>query len=132
MLEPLQGEAGVYRGGRRRILRGLRQLCDEHGLLLILDEIQTGIGRTGTLVRLRARTAIEPDIMTLGKGLGGGFPVAALLAKDAACVFEQGDQGGTFCAQPLAMAAAHAVVNEVITKNRPERPRRGAGTSCAV
>jgi len=117
MLEPVQGEAGVFVADTA-YLQGVRRLCDEYGLLLILDEIQTGIGRTGTLFAYE-QYGIEPDIMTLGKGLGGGFPVAALLARDAACVFEPGDQGGTFCAQPLAMAAAHAVVSEVIAKRLP-------------
>ena len=119
MLEPIQGEAGVV-VAERAYLEGVRKLCDEHGALLILDEIQTGIGRTGTLFAYE-QYGIEPDIMTLGKGLGGGFPMAALLAKDAVCVFETGDQGGTFCAQPLAMAAGHAVVSEVIARRLPAR-----------
>lgn len=119
MLEPVQGEAGVF-VAEKGYLQGVRKLCDEHGLLLILDEIQTGIGRCGTLFAYE-QYGIEPDIMTLGKGLGGGFPVSALLAKDHACVFEQGDQGGTFCAQPLAMAAGYAVVSEVIAKKVPQK-----------
>jgi acetylornithine/N-succinyldiaminopimelate aminotransferase len=119
MLEPVQGEAGVYVADKA-YLQGVRKLCDEQGLLLILDEIQTGIGRCGTLWAYE-QYGVEPDIMTLAKGLGGGFPVAALLAKDAVCVFEQGDQGGTFCAQPLAMAAACAVVGEVIAKKVPAK-----------
>jgi acetylornithine/N-succinyldiaminopimelate aminotransferase len=119
MLEPVQGEAGVFVADTA-YLQGVRRLCDELGVLLILDEIQTGIGRTGTLFAYE-QYGIEPDIMTLGKGLGGGFPVAALLAKNPVCVFESGDQGGTFCAQPLAMAAAHAVVSEVITRQLPRR-----------
>ncbi|HUJ75020.1 MAG TPA: aminotransferase class III-fold pyridoxal phosphate-dependent enzyme, partial [bacterium] len=119
MLEPIQGEAGVFVADKA-YLQGVRQLCDEQGLLLILDEIQTGVGRTGTLWAYE-QYGIEPDIMTLAKGIGGGFPLSALLAKDACCVFEQGDQGGTFCGQPLAMAAGAAVVGEVIAKDIPKK-----------
>jgi acetylornithine/N-succinyldiaminopimelate aminotransferase len=89
----------------------LRALCDEHGLLLIVDEIQTGVGRTGA-VRLRARRH-APDIMTLGKGLGGGVPLAALLAKAPVCCFEPGDQGGTFNGNPLMCAVGLAVLDHV-------------------
>ena len=121
MVEPVQGEGGVFVADRK-YLKGLRALCDEAGILLILDEIQTGIGRTGSLFAYE-QYGIEPDIMTLGKGLGGGFPVSALLAKDAVCVFEQGDQGGTYCAQPLAMVAGLAVVGEVIAKRLPAKAK---------
>jgi acetylornithine/N-succinyldiaminopimelate aminotransferase len=121
MLEPVQGEGGVF-VAEEAYLKGLRRLCDEKGILLILDEIQTGIGRTGSLFAYE-QYGVEPDIMTLGKGLGGGFPVAALLARNHACVFEAGDQGGTFCGQPLAMAAGTAVLNEMINRKIPERAR---------
>ena len=125
MVEPIQGEGGVW-VGTKGYLQGLRQLCDEHDILLILDEVQTGVGRTGTLWAYE-QFGIEPDVMTLAKGLGGGFPVAALLAKDKFCVFEAGDQGGTYCAQPLAMVAGHAVVSEVIRKKIPTKAKnRGA------
>jgi acetylornithine/N-succinyldiaminopimelate aminotransferase len=119
MIEPVQGEAGVFVADKA-YMKGLRQLCDQHGLLLILDEIQTGIGRCGSLFAYE-QYGVEPDIMTLGKGIGGGFPVAALLAKTACSVFEAGDQGGTFGAQPLAMAAINAVVGEVIAKKIPAK-----------
>jgi len=119
MIEPVQGEAGVFVADKA-YLKGLRQLCDQHGLLLILDEIQTGIGRTGSLFAYE-QYGVEPDIMTLGKGLGGGFPVAALLAKNACSVFEAGDQGGTFGAQPLAMSAVNAVLGEVVAKKIPAK-----------
>ncbi len=122
MLEPIQGEAGVN-VGTQNYIAGLRALCDEKGILLILDEIQTGIGRTGKLFGYE-NYGIEPDIMTLGKGLGGGFPVAALLAKESVCVFAAGDQGGTYGGQPLAMAAAGAVLKQMIDKNIPERARK--------
>lgn len=122
MVEPVQGEGGVI-VGEPEYLQGLRALCDEKAILLILDEVQTGIGRTGSLFAY-SQYGIEPDIMTLGKGLGGGFPVAATLAKDAVCLFEAGEQGGTYTAQPLAMAAALAVVSEVIDKGIAEHARK--------
>ncbi len=121
MIEPIQGEGGVFPASKA-YMQGLRALCDQTGVALILDEVQTGIGRTGSLFAYE-QYGIEPDIMTLGKGLGGGFPVSALLSKDAFNVFEGGDQGGTYCAQPLAMAAGLAVVGEVIRKNLAQRAR---------
>ena len=111
MLEPIQGEAGVYPAGDD-FLRALRTLTREARLLLIVDEIQTGIGRTGRLFGYE-HAGIEPDIMTLGKGLGGGVPLAALLAADHACVFEYGDQGGTFNGSALMTAIGSAVVEVV-------------------
>ena len=90
----------------------LRALTMEHGLLLILDEIQTGMGRTGKLFHYE-HAGIEPDIMTLGKGIGGGVPLAALLASRAASCFEHGDQGGTFNGNPLMCAAGLAVLQEI-------------------
>ena len=111
MLEPIQGEAGVW-PATDRFLRELRTLTREHGLLLILDEIQTGIGRTGKLFHYE-HAGIEPDIMTLGKGIGGGVPLAALLATAEASCFEHGDQGGTFNGNPLMCAAGLAVLQRV-------------------
>ncbi|WP_374562984.1 aminotransferase class III-fold pyridoxal phosphate-dependent enzyme [Ideonella sp.] len=111
MLEPIQGEAGVVEA-TPDFLRALRRLCNELGLLLIVDEVQTGIGRTGTLFA-HQRAGITPDVMTLGKGLGGGVPIAALLAKDEVCCFEPGDQGGTYTGNPLVCAAALAVLQVV-------------------
>jgi len=111
MLEPIQGEAGVFEA-TTPFLRGLRELTRERGLLLILDEIQTGIGRTGRLFGFE-HAAITPDIMTLAKGLGGGVPLAALVAHRDVCCFEYGDQGGTFCGNPLMAAAGCAVIEEV-------------------
>jgi acetylornithine/N-succinyldiaminopimelate aminotransferase len=112
MLEPIQGEAGVIPASPE-FLRGLRQLADEKGILLIFDEIQTGIGRTGTLFAYQ-QTGIEPDIMTIGKGIGGGVPLAALLAKEEVCCFEPGDQGGTYNGNPLMAAAGIAVIEELL------------------
>jgi len=111
MLEPIQGEAGVW-SATDQFLRELRALTEEHGLLLIFDEIQTGMGRTGKLFHYQ-HAEIEPDIMTLGKGIGGGVPLAALLATEQASCFEHGDQGGTFNGNPLMCAAGSAVLAEV-------------------
>jgi len=111
MLEPIQGEAGVYPAGDE-FLRELRAVTTEAGLLLILDEIQTGIGRTGRFLAYE-HAGIEPDILTLGKGLGGGVPLAALVAAEAVCCFEPGDQGGTFNGSPLMTAIGNAVVEAV-------------------
>jgi acetylornithine/N-succinyldiaminopimelate aminotransferase len=113
MLEPIQGEAGVW-PATDQFLRELRALTKEHGLLLIVDEIQTGMGRTGKLFHYE-HAGIEPDIMTLGKGIGGGVPLAALLATEHASCFEHGDQGGTFNGNPL-MCAAGLVVLEQVSK----------------
>lgn len=111
MLEPIQGEAGVYQA-TDAFLRDLRALTKDRGILLILDEIQTGIGRTGTMFGYQ-HTEILPDIMTLAKGLGGGVPLAALVAHRDVCCFDHGDQGGTFCGNPLMAAVGCAVVEEV-------------------
>ena len=111
MLEPIQGEAGVW-PATDQFLRELRDLTTAHGLLLIVDEIQTGMGRTGKLFHYE-HAGIEPDIMTLGKGIGGGVPLAALLATQAASCFEHGDQGGTFNGNPLMCAAGLAVLQKV-------------------
>ena len=111
MLEPIQGEAGVW-PATDQFLRDLRDLTKAHGLLLILDEIQTGMGRSGKLFHYE-HAGIEPDIMTLGKGIGGGVPLAALLATEAASCFAHGDQGGTFNGNPLMCAAGLAVLERV-------------------
>jgi acetylornithine/N-succinyldiaminopimelate aminotransferase len=111
MLEPIQGEAGVW-PATDEFLRELRALTKQHGLLLIFDEIQTGVGRTGKLFHYE-HAGIEPDIMTLGKGIGGGVPLAALLATEHASCFEHGDQGGTFNGNPLMCAAGLAVLEHV-------------------
>jgi acetylornithine/N-succinyldiaminopimelate aminotransferase len=111
MLEPIQGEAGVW-PATDQFLRELRELTRTHGLLLIFDEIQTGMGRTGKLFHYE-HAGIEPDIMTLGKGIGGGVPLAALLATEHASCFEHGDQGGTFNGNPLMCAAGLAVLDRI-------------------
>jgi acetylornithine/N-succinyldiaminopimelate aminotransferase len=111
MIEPIQGEAGVW-PATDQFLRELRALTEQHGLLLIFDEIQTGMGRTGKLFHYE-HAEIEPDIVTLGKGIGGGVPLAALLATEKASCFEHGDQGGTFNGNALMCAAGLAVLGEV-------------------
>lgn len=107
MLEPIQGEAGVI-PATREFLQALRALTREQGLLLIVDEVQTGMGRTGRMFAYQ-HAGIEPDIMTLGKGIGGGVPLAALCAREAVSCFEHGDQGGTYNGNPLMTAVGVAV-----------------------
>lgn len=112
MLEPIQGEAGVFEANDA-FMRGLRAMTRERGLLLILDEIQTGIGRTGKLFGFQ-HAGTAPDIMTLAKGLGGGAPLAALVAHSDVCCFEYGDQGGTFGGNAI-MASVGCAVMEAVT-----------------
>jgi acetylornithine/N-succinyldiaminopimelate aminotransferase len=111
MIELVQGEAGVVVADRG-FVRELRALTAERGVLLIVDEVQTGIGRCGSAFAHELYD-IEPDVMTLAKGLGGGVPLAALLCKEALNCFRPGDQGGTFCGNPLMAAVGLAVVDEV-------------------
>ncbi|MCP3466660.1 acetylornithine transaminase [Bradyrhizobium sp. CCGUVB23] len=111
MVEPIQGEAGVW-PATDKFLQDLRAFTKAHGLLLIFDEIQTGMGRTGKLFHYE-HAGIAPDIMTLGKGIGGGVPLAALLATEHASCFEHGDQGGTFNGNPVMCAAGLAVLDEI-------------------
>lgn len=111
MLEPVQGEAGVI-PATREFMQGLRRLCDEQRVLLIVDEVQTGCGRTGDLFAYQGFD-IQPDVMTLGKGIGGGVPLSALLARASACCFEYGDQGGTYCGNPLMCAVGLAVMETI-------------------
>ncbi len=113
LVEPVQGEGGL-RAASDEYMRGLRETCDEFGLLLMLDEIQCGVGRTGRLFAYEW-SAVEPDIMAIAKGLGGGFPVGACLAKEhAAKVLTPGTHGTTFGGNPLAMAVANAVLDVVL------------------
>ena len=112
LLEPLQGEGGVIVPDDD-YLQQVRRWCDQQNLLLILDEVQTGVGRTGTLWAYE-QAGIEPDVITIAKGLGNGFPIGAIIAKESAAVFEPGDHGSTFGGNPLACAAALAVVNYIL------------------
>ena len=111
LLEPLQGEGGVN-DVADDYLRRVREWCDERNMLLIVDEVQTGAGRTGTLWAYE-QSGIEPDIMTLAKGLGGGVPIGCVLAKEHAAVFEPGDHGSTFGGNPLATAAGAHVMRRL-------------------
>lgn len=113
MVEPIQGEGGI-RSLPRVCLEGLRRLCDEHGLLLVLDEVQAGMGRTGTLLA-HEHAGIRPDIAGLAKGLGGGFPVGACIATaKAASGMTAGSHGSTFGGNPLACAVANAVLDVML------------------
>lgn len=121
MIEPIQGEGGVNIATDDYI-RGLREICDTEGVLLIFDEIQTGMGRTGKLFCYEHYDVV-PDIMTLAKGIGGGFPLSALLAKEALNIFEPGDQGGTYTGQPLAMTVGLTVLKTLLDDNVVENCR---------
>ncbi|WP_454736591.1 acetylornithine transaminase [Cupriavidus necator] len=113
MLEPVQGEGGVL-PATREFMQGLRALADKHKLLFIVDEVQTGCGRCGTLFAYEL-SGVEPDIMTLGKGIGGGVPLSALLCKAEVASFEAGDQGGTYNGNPLMTAVGSAVIEQLTT-----------------
>ena len=118
MLEPVQGEGGVNIPDTD-YLQGVRSWCDENNILLIFDEVQTGLGRLGTLFGYQS-FEVEPDIITLAKGLGGGVPIGAFMAKDSACAFDPGDHGSTFGGNPLTCAAAHASTKYLIDNNVTE------------
>jgi acetylornithine/N-succinyldiaminopimelate aminotransferase len=123
LIEPIMGEGGV-RVVAPEFLRSLRQLCDEHGLLLIFDEVQTGMGRTGDLFAYQ-HTGVTPDIVALAKALGGGFPVGACLATaEAAKGMTAGTHGSTFGGNPLAMAAGNAVLDVMLADGFFERVRQ--------
>jgi acetylornithine/N-succinyldiaminopimelate aminotransferase len=112
-VEPVQGEGGV-RAPEDSFLRGLRQLCDAHGLLLIYDEVQSGAGRTGKLFAYQWVDGAQPDIMAIAKGIGGGFPVGACLATEAAAAgMVVGTHGTTYGGNPLAMTVANVVFDEL-------------------
>jgi predicted acetylornithine/succinylornithine family transaminase len=112
LLEPIQAEGGV-RIPDAHYLRGVREICDQHGVLMILDEVQVGMGRTGTLFAYED-SGIHPDIMTLAKAMGNGFPVGAMLATDGvAAAFQPGNHASTFGGTPLAMAACIAVFEAI-------------------
>jgi acetylornithine/N-succinyldiaminopimelate aminotransferase len=118
MIEPIQGEAGAVVPDAG-YLSGLRALCDANQLLLVFDEVQTGIGRTGPLFAFEHEGA-RPDVLTLGKGLGGGLPISALLASSGAACFELGDHGSTFGGNPVCAAAALAVLDAITRQGARE------------
>jgi acetylornithine/N-succinyldiaminopimelate aminotransferase len=125
MLEPIQGEGGVI-PATREFMQQLRELTQRHKLLLIVDEVQSGCGRSGQLFAYQL-AGIEPDIMTLGKGIGGGVPLAALLAREEVACFEAGDQGGTYNGNPLMTAVGLAVIETLVAPGFLEQVReRGA------
>jgi len=112
MIEPVQGEGGVNIPSVD-YLKGVREWCDQNNMLLIFDEVQTGLGRLGTLFGYQS-FGVEPDIITLAKGLGGGVPIGAFMAKNSACAFDPGDHGSTFGGNPLTCAAAHASTKYIL------------------
>ncbi|MBM4445820.1 MAG: acetylornithine transaminase [Chloroflexi bacterium] len=122
MVEPIQGEGGVNVPDDN-YLGKIRAWCDEKGILLILDEIQTGIGRIGSLFGYE-QYGVEPDIMTLAKGLGGGVPIGAFLAKESASVFAPGEHGSTFGGNPLACAAGLATLKFIIDNDIPGKVKK--------
>jgi acetylornithine/N-succinyldiaminopimelate aminotransferase len=120
IVEPIQGEGGVN-VPRDGYLAGLREICDANGALLVFDEVQTGIGRTGRMMALE-HEGVVPDVITLGKGLGGGFPVAAFLTTESVAeTVKLGDHGTTFGGNPLACAAANAVLRVIEEEQLVER-----------
>lgn len=120
MIEPIQGEGGL-RSVPPQCLRGLRELCDEHGLMLIFDEIQTGVGRSGRFFAYEL-SGVQPDIMAIAKGIGGGFPMGACLAtEEAASGMTLGTHGTTFGGNPLAMAVGNAVLDVILEPGFIER-----------
>lgn len=112
MLEPVQGEGGVI-PATKEFMQALRKFTKENNILLIVDEVQAGCGRTGSLFAYQ-QFGIEPDIMTLGKGIGGGVPLAALMATDAVACFVPGDQGGTYNGNPLMTAVGISVIEQLL------------------
>ena len=122
MLEPIQGESGVNLLAED-YLAAVRNWCDQKGILLILDEIQTGIARTGTLFAYE-QYGIEPDIMTLAKGLASGVPIGAIMAKNRAAVFAPGEHGSTYGGNPLACAAGYATLKYIIDCTLAENARQ--------
>jgi acetylornithine/N-succinyldiaminopimelate aminotransferase len=126
LVEPIQGEGGI-RTAPDGFLRGLRRLCDKQGLLLILDEIQCGMGRTGTLFA-HEQAGITPDLMGVAKGIGGGFPLGACLATEAAASgMTVGAHGSTYGGNPLACAVGNAVLDEVLAPGFLDGVKRRAG-----
>jgi len=125
MIEPIQGEGGI-RPIAPEFLRALRGLCDKHGLMLIFDEVQTGMGRTGKLFCYEW-AGMQPDIASLGKGLGGGFPIGAVLATEKAAVgMTAGTHGSTYGGNPLASAAGNAVLDVLLEPGFLDNVRKQA------
>lgn len=122
MVEPVQGEGGVY-PATQEFLEGLRKLCDEKGMLLLFDEVQTGWGRCGALMGFMSY-GVKPDIVTMAKAMGGGMPIGAVCAtKEAAEAIRSGDHGSTYGGNPVCCAAAVASITEIIDRKLPERAK---------
>ncbi len=117
LVEPLQGEGGVNVAADG-YLRALRDICDEHNLLLMLDEVQTGIGRTGKMFAWQHED-VQPDVMALAKGLGSGVPIGAIVANERGDILEPGDHGTTFGGQPFTCAVANATVRHILQEDIP-------------
>lgn len=113
LVEPVQGEGGIL-AGSKEYLQGLREICDEFGLLLMFDEVQSGMGRTGKLFA-HEWADVKPDVVATAKGIGGGFPLGALLTTEAAGVFRPGNHGTTYGGNPLAMAVGSAVLDVILS-----------------
>jgi len=122
MIEPIQGEGGVNIPSVE-YLKQLRHFCDEKGLMLIYDEVQTGMGRLGKLFGYQV-FGVEPDVITLAKGIASGLPIGAILAKEKSAVFAPGDHGSTFGGNPLSTAAGYAVTRYIIEKDIPGNAAR--------
>jgi hypothetical protein len=124
IIEPVQGEGG-FNVAPFDFLRALRRLCDEHGIVMIADEVQGGVGRTGKMFSIE-HSGVVPDLITLAKGLGGGFPLSAVTGRatimDAA---HPGGLGGTYGGNPISIAAAHAVLDVIESEDLCARARRG-------
>ena len=119
LVEPLQGEGGVNVADPG-YLAALREICDEHNLLLMLDEVQTGIGRTGKMFAWQHED-VQPDVMALAKGLGSGVPIGAVVANERGDILEPGDHGTTFGGQPFTCAVANATVRHILAEGIPEQ-----------
>ena len=119
LVEPLQGEGGVNVADPG-YLAALREICDEHNLLLMLDEVQTGIGRTGKMFAWQHED-VQPDVMALAKGLGSGVPIGAIVANERGDILEPGDHGTTFGGQPFTCAVANATVRHILAEGIPEQ-----------
>lgn len=130
-LEPIQGEVGVV-PAPEGFLRAVRELCDEHGILMVVDEVQTGVGRTGAFFA-HTESGVQPDIVTMAKGLAGGMPIGAVIAKEeTAALFTPGTHGTTFGGNPVACAAANAVLDIVDDAFCAEVAKKGEALAGAV
>jgi len=122
MIEPIQGESGIIPATKEFLIE-VRKLCDEHNILLIFDEVQCGMGRTGKLFAYQ-NYGVIPDVLTIAKGLGGGVPIGAVIANEKADVFEPSDHGSTFGGNPLACSAGITVMEEILKEGFLQRVQK--------